>query len=491
MRRPDSLYRDFKILAKETDERRRGRMFELLIQRLFTACHYRVKRGPRMARPRQTDLLASKDRDDYLIEVKWQENPADVADLDNLQARLHRTPLHLIGMLLSMSGFTKQAIAELENHRQRIVLLFDFEEIDRLLSGNLEIDSLIREKRDAFVGEGRVSFLRSPSHWRTRPIPDRTVLPSPDLQIVVPQSDIVPWISGAGGFGPLVFARDLPDVDSIAALGSGVGFDLPLHAVRRPEDLAYVLDALRDVGWISEFGCYSILQSEVCWHGTGAGSFLNAIDAWTSRYANVKTRLHHTEEATYMDLWEHGFFTFVANLSHDNGHVHHAKISAQLYGIPLSTESFRLLASTFGREGQVYFRPLKQPAISTHHWSFRDHRLTPVAFLCSSDRWVEGIVVRNPFYLPKRSQSLGSLHESLRPLREHELICCRLSSAHELGAKVDFYFLRHAEATRTDDVAVFCVTADWHMTDRKRRSSDHPRAVSMKDLEDEFGTGRG
>ena len=70
---------------------RRGLTLEQIVADIFRAHHFTVLRGPGVARPRQTDVLAVRPPDRYLIECKWRSRPADIADLDNLRSRLRRT----------------------------------------------------------------------------------------------------------------------------------------------------------------------------------------------------------------------------------------------------------------------------------------------------------------------------------------------------------------------------------------------------------------
>src|SRR4051794_4015895 len=59
----------------------RGRSFERLVADLFRANHFDVRINPGAARPRQTDLLATKVAEVYLIECKWRSVKADIADI--------------------------------------------------------------------------------------------------------------------------------------------------------------------------------------------------------------------------------------------------------------------------------------------------------------------------------------------------------------------------------------------------------------------------
>src|SRR5262245_13292239 len=69
---------------------RRGRALESFVADLFRQAKFRVRPDPRAAKPRQTDILASKVGDVYLIECKWRSDKANIDDLDSLRSRLRR-----------------------------------------------------------------------------------------------------------------------------------------------------------------------------------------------------------------------------------------------------------------------------------------------------------------------------------------------------------------------------------------------------------------
>jgi hypothetical protein len=105
-----------------SDRRQRGLAFEDFIVDLFAASHFQVEKNAGAARPRQTDLLAVRAGDMYLIECKWHSSRADVDGVDNLRSRLARTS-GAIGVLISIRGFSGTAISEVAGHRQQPILL--------------------------------------------------------------------------------------------------------------------------------------------------------------------------------------------------------------------------------------------------------------------------------------------------------------------------------------------------------------------------------
>src|SRR5262245_13632555 len=114
----------FNAVARERNAQSRGWQFELLINRLLTESGFDPLLNPRSARPRQTDIFASHDGDDFLIEAKWVGHKIGSPEVDALRSRLGRTPAHVIGCILSMSEYAASAISEVESRREREILLF-------------------------------------------------------------------------------------------------------------------------------------------------------------------------------------------------------------------------------------------------------------------------------------------------------------------------------------------------------------------------------
>jgi hypothetical protein len=138
---------EFRSLQKSGDPQRRGIQFESLVARQFREAYFKVQANPGVARPRQTDFLAMNSRDRYLVETKWKQKAADINDVDSLFSRLDRTPGSVVGVLVSISGFSKSAIERVESRRDRPVLLVTSAEIERMLQWG-SLTRLLRRKQD-------------------------------------------------------------------------------------------------------------------------------------------------------------------------------------------------------------------------------------------------------------------------------------------------------------------------------------------------------
>src|SRR4051812_12362542 len=63
----------------------RGRALEQFVADLFRHHHFKVTLNAGVAHPRQTDVLAARVADVYLIECKWRADKANIDDLDSLR----------------------------------------------------------------------------------------------------------------------------------------------------------------------------------------------------------------------------------------------------------------------------------------------------------------------------------------------------------------------------------------------------------------------
>ncbi len=75
--------------------------------------------------------------------------------MDDLHARLRRTPSRVEGILLSVEGFTSSAIEQIESMRdQRLVVPIDGEELRRFLADPSELRLQLRQKRNNLLVHG-------------------------------------------------------------------------------------------------------------------------------------------------------------------------------------------------------------------------------------------------------------------------------------------------------------------------------------------------
>lgn len=155
MRYDDPLRARFDALKEESaSPHGRGRDFEKIVAEIFDRAGFDVVIDPGAARPRQTDVYASRGSDAYLIETKWQSSPAGSPDVDEMRSRLERQPSGVEGVLVTMAGITEEGLREIEERRARPILLIDGGEIESVLGGSTDLRQLLRAKHTQLAVHG-------------------------------------------------------------------------------------------------------------------------------------------------------------------------------------------------------------------------------------------------------------------------------------------------------------------------------------------------
>jgi hypothetical protein len=463
VRTEEQLLDEFHDLRdRERDSQARGRALEAIVARLFRRAHYHVQPDAGAAKPRQTDLIAKGHGRTLLIETKWTTKPSDAGDVDHLWARLGRVQNDVIGVLVSVAGFTSTVIDEIEAHRQRPVLLIDGTELEQLLAGEREVRAVLEDKHEALVIHGQVLEQSRQSARRVRGLASKPA--AGNAHFVLPDGSVEPWLAAGGDFGQFTFARDVTDPDWVAAGGAGVTLDFAVP-MDDASDVARVLTELADLGRATGAGHWCIQQSTLNWHGIGGESLIEATARWQERYASAE-RLHHREVVCYQDTLDHGFYTLTFDVSaSEPRQVWHADMSMQLVGVPLDVGPITELCRTLGVRQDAHFRPRTEKVLTTRRLGHEPLAIEPVAFIVEEDpseslQWVTGLVATNPWRSP-RDLPDPLIAERASVLADSEMLICDLSSWHPLGEEHGPYRLHQCEWGWTSDVLVVRVSADW------------------------------
>jgi restriction endonuclease len=297
------LVRELRRLKTLRNSQRRGYDFQDFVGSLFKQQHFSVVPSAGTARPRQTDLLATRGDETYLIETKWRTSKANINDVDSLFSRLDSAPPAVIGLFVSYAGFTEEAIKKVELRSNRPVILLNGDELEQLVEWNRDIVQLLVRKKTSLLTHRRV-FLGGTGGGRKLPRKGQlAVSPAEFVFLDGPRSK---WIHGAGDFGQFTFVQELPDVDWVPAQGRSVTLDLavPVHDER---GIVALLHHLSGMGWATAAARWSIQQAVTNWHGMGASAFAEALQGWRERYMGIPT--HHSEEFCYFDVCDGGFYS--------------------------------------------------------------------------------------------------------------------------------------------------------------------------------------
>jgi Holliday junction resolvase len=446
---------------------KRGAELERFVADVFRQHHFTVRLNAGVARPRQTDVLASRASDIYLIECKWRSDKANIDDLDSLRSRLRRTDGRAVGILVSVPGFSGSVLHDVEHHREQPILLISGDELRLVARRGESVASLLWRKREALSADGTV-LLDEPAGKRTSKR-RRIALPSADGRFLMAGGVESAVVECQGTFGQFIFSHELPDIDWVPAAGLGVTLDVgPVVCDER--ELLDLVGRLAGLGWATSDARWSIQQATRNWHGLGCAAFADELPHWRRR-ANIP-QAHHSEEICYLDRCDGGFYTLTAKLAaHTSRQATFVHLSFQLQGIPLDTAPLLELCRSVGAHDGLYFRTRAEESVTRRRLADQ-YRVTtqPINHLVMASHmpddpiheWVTGVVIANPFH-GSTGDYLDGPPGRLDGLRDSEQLICALRDHHPNDGRRRDYRLSVFEYAQTSDVTVCRPIADWKM----------------------------
>ena len=458
-----------------TDRANRGRRFESLVADLFRANHFEVRLNPGSGRPRQTDLLATKLAEVYLVECKWRSTKADIADVDALRARLRRTS-GAIGLMVGMAGFSGTAISDVADHRDQPILLLSGDEVRSVVSAPNRLLDLLWRKAEALRVDGQALVdepSRRPTRRKVRPLPESS------SRFVSSRNSPSATIEFGGTFGLITFTHDLVDIDWVPAQGGGVTLDVTAPVLSE-DGIQKLLAKLADLGWATSDARWTIQQTSAGWHGFGAAAFVDELGRWRERVERPDA--HHREEFCYVDSCPGGFYTVTSDVSMDRARwATRTVISFQLQGVPLDPSPLLQLCRAIGVHDNLFFRPLAEKSsrsVHTPDWMAEIREVTayvvsPGTLVDQHQQWVTGLVVPNPLRLQRWKDDRSRTGAELQSLEAAESLICHLAEWHPYGDGEEYvYRLQQIERTSTSEATVYRPAARWEYAHPHRTDQD-------------------
>lgn len=154
--------------ARCSEKQRRGRELEtvlhdlLIIERLDPRTHYRPE-------GEEVDGSFWLDGRAYLLEAKWHQEPLPASSIYMFKGKVDGKLDGTIGIFISMSGFSEEAVEALSHGKKLNIILFDRNDVEACILGKPPFKALMRRKLRAAAEEGIV-YLKSPPDTR----PNRT-----------------------------------------------------------------------------------------------------------------------------------------------------------------------------------------------------------------------------------------------------------------------------------------------------------------------------
>ncbi|WP_370966131.1 restriction endonuclease [Amycolatopsis sp. cg9] len=130
------LVREYSTLAQlppGVSPQARGQRFNGLIAELFTAFGIQAESDRRSVG--EIDVVFRHAGRYFILEAKWVQGPASFDPIAKLQRRVEQRMAGVTGVFLSMDGYTKHALADIDKGRRLDLVLLDREHWEAMLSG--------------------------------------------------------------------------------------------------------------------------------------------------------------------------------------------------------------------------------------------------------------------------------------------------------------------------------------------------------------------
>jgi hypothetical protein len=162
------LIRDeFFGLHNEPSPQEAGRKFEKILNRIF-AIHGLAPREPFRVVGEQIDGSFDLDHETYLVEAKWEKDPVSEAPLVVFREKISGKSQFSRGVFISLNGITEGAQDAITRGKQPNFFVVDGYDLTIVLSEQIALLELLRQKRRLLAEEGKVvvpfSQLRGVAH---------------------------------------------------------------------------------------------------------------------------------------------------------------------------------------------------------------------------------------------------------------------------------------------------------------------------------------
>jgi hypothetical protein len=133
----------------------RGRTLEGFINKLFKLFDLEPRAAYSLERE-QIDGAFSFDTDDYILEAKWWKKAMGRSSVDEFATKVRRKGKNALGLYISISGFTKDALDEYSNATPFIAM--DGVDLMTVLEGQVRLEDLLRRKKRHMNETGHCFF---------------------------------------------------------------------------------------------------------------------------------------------------------------------------------------------------------------------------------------------------------------------------------------------------------------------------------------------
>ncbi len=122
----------------------RGKAFEGFLNQLFGLFDLNPRAAYSLERE-QIDGAFSFDTDDYILEARWRQEPIGREHLDVFKSKISRKGKNALGLYISVSGFTSDALQEYSASTPFITL--EGGDLMAVLDERIPLDELLHRKK--------------------------------------------------------------------------------------------------------------------------------------------------------------------------------------------------------------------------------------------------------------------------------------------------------------------------------------------------------
>lgn len=151
----EQLKQEFFAWSVSSDHQRRGYELEKILYKLF-GLYDLDPIGSFKVVGEQIDGAFSFNNEEYLLEVKWRNAPTPLCDLDSFSSKIARRLENTLGLFISMSGFSDEALLRIVNSDKKLVLLMDCEDLMAVLDERISLYDLLKRKRREAAQTGNI-----------------------------------------------------------------------------------------------------------------------------------------------------------------------------------------------------------------------------------------------------------------------------------------------------------------------------------------------
>lgn len=384
----------FNKVKEIKDKIERGYKLEEIIQDLLRYSGHNPKRKRGITNlGDQIDLFAEIDKNELLVECRFQKKKVGQDDIQKFHTSLARRPHNIIGIYFSMSEYSEGVYNFVSKELKPLIILFNRIEIECLMNGSEDFDKLLREKIHSQSQEGKLYFRKE------RRMIDRSkdIIDAPRYHDIFIGNKKVDYCSSKSSeTGCVVFS---PSYYSFKKRNYLIEAYIPSMEY---SEFYEILDTYNSLFGVTESASFCINQTNYSWFGLDVNNFLSALKNRNKRYKRFQNiKKHHTEAVTFMDEFYRGIFSLSAQPSIEGDRIRHVSINFMFEEMPFNVARYQKFFETLDFNAE-YIETLDYQMVTLldlkKYGNISVKKVGEVREKWMDDIWIKGLLCKNPFH---------------------------------------------------------------------------------------------